>query len=64
MQSLREHRNVVAAGLAFPIIAVLYVIGAPILGYRIEWAGATMLTALGVAMGLMFYVLTAGSPKD
>jgi hypothetical protein len=30
-------------------------------GYHIEWAGVTMLIALGIAMGLMVAVLDTGS---
>jgi len=42
----------------------VYALGAVPLGYHIEWAGVTMLAALGVAMAIMFYVLIAGSAKD
>lgn len=41
-------------------LAIAYAGLAPILGYHIEWAGVTMLAALGIAMGLMWYVLNAG----
>ena len=61
MHSMNHPRNVVVIGLAFVGIAVLYAGLANPLGYKIEWAGATMLAALGVALGLMAYVLTAGS---
>ena len=42
------------------ITAVLYAALAPVFGYRVEWAGATMLVALGAALGLMFLVLHTG----
>ena len=54
-------RNSLAIGISFVITAVLYAGLANPLGYRIEWAGATMLGALGVALGIMAYVLTSGS---
>jgi hypothetical protein len=49
-------RNSLAIGIAF-----VYAGLANPLGYKIEWAGATMLAALGVALGIMAYVLTSGS---
>ena len=30
---------------------------APVFGYQVEWAGVTMLIALGAALGIMFFVL-------
>jgi type II secretory pathway component PulM len=54
-------RNSLVIGIAFVITAVLYAGLANPLGYKIEWAGATMLAALGVALGIMAYVLTSGS---
>jgi len=54
-------RNSLTIGIAFVITAVLYAGLANPLGYKIEWAGATMLAALGVALGIMAYVLTSGS---
>ena len=47
-------------GLVFPMIAVVYA-GAPtIIGTPVDWAGTTMLIALGAAMSLMAYVLVTG----
>ena len=37
---------------------------APVFGYKIEWAGATMLIALGAALGIMVFVLTSGSSDE
>ena len=54
-------RNSLTIGIAFVITAVLYAGLANPLGYKIEWAGATMLAALGVALGIMAYVLSSGS---
>jgi hypothetical protein len=33
-------------------------------GWHVDYAGATMLIALGAAMAIMAYVLIAGSPND
>jgi hypothetical protein len=46
--------------VSFVVVAIAYGALAPVLGYHIEWAGVTMLTALGIALGLMWYVLNAG----
>ena len=57
---LSQHRNALMIAIACVITAVLYAALAPVFGYRIEWAGATMLVALGAALGLMFLVLHTG----
>jgi hypothetical protein len=57
-------RNILVIAITFIALAAIYAIGAPILGYHIEWAGVTMLGALGIAMTIMFYVLFAGSSQD
>jgi hypothetical protein len=64
MHAVRRSRNAVAIGITFLIVGLAYLFLADPLGYRIEWAGVTMLVALGAAMGLMAYVLVAGSPRD
>ncbi|MBA3876463.1 MAG: hypothetical protein C0498_05930 [Anaerolinea sp.] len=64
MHPIRHPRNVVVIGGAFVIVAALYALGAVPLGYNIEWAGVTMLAALGIAMSLMAYILIAGSSRD
>jgi len=64
MHPVQHPRNVVIIGLGFVLIGALYALGAVPLGYEIEWAGVTMLGALGVAMAVMFYVLIAGSSRD
>ena len=56
-----RRRNSIVIGVTFVVIAALYGGLAPVLGYRIEWAGVTMLGALGVALGILSYVLTSGS---
>ena len=52
--------SAIIIGVGFIATAVVYAAFAPILGYHIEWAGVTMLAALGIALGLMWYVLNAG----
>jgi hypothetical protein len=64
MHPIRHPRNVAIIGIAFIAIGALYALGAVPLGYHIEWAGVTMLGALGIAMSLMAYVLIAGSSGD
>jgi hypothetical protein len=49
------------AGLVFPVIAVIYFAFPTIVDpNHVDFAGFTMLIALGVAMALMAYVLFAG----
>ncbi|HXI46203.1 MAG TPA: hypothetical protein VNH13_07865 [Candidatus Acidoferrales bacterium] len=56
-----RRRTSIIIGISFPILGLLYFAFAPVLGYHAEWAGATMLIALGAAIGIMSYVLTSGS---
>ena len=58
---LRRYRNSIVIGIACVVLATLYGGLAPVLGYKIEWAGVTMLAALGVAMGLLVAVLDTGN---
>jgi hypothetical protein len=58
---LRHPRNSIAVGLIFVIIAVVYWVVPTIGGWHVDYAGTTMLIALGAAMALMAYVLIAGS---
>lgn len=64
MHPTRHPRNVAIIGVVFVAIGFVYAVGAVPLGYHIEWAGVTMLGALGVAMSLMAYVLIAGSSEE
>jgi hypothetical protein len=64
MHPLRHPRNAVFVGLLFVIIGVLYLAIPLIGGWHVDYAGATMLVALGAAMAIMAYVLIAGSPND
>lgn len=61
MHPLRHPRNSVFVGLVFVVIAVIYWAVPTIGGWHVDYAGVTMLIALGVAMSLMAYVLIAGS---
>ena len=64
MHPLRHPRYAIAIGVVFVVVAALYWL-TPYLGNgHIDYAGITMLAGLGIAMGLMFYVLFAGSPND
>ena len=64
MHVLRHPRNAILVGLVFVVIAIFYW-AAPYFGNgHVDTAGLTLLGALGVAMGLMAYVLVAGSPRD
>lgn len=59
---MRLGRQTTAAVIAVSciVLAVLYAVLAPPLGYQIEWAGVTMLIALGAAIGIMYFALYTG----
>ena len=57
---LGRHRNALLIGLSSIVIATLYGGLAPVFNYHVEWAGVTMLVALGIALGIMVGVLEAG----
>ncbi|HTK45819.1 MAG TPA: hypothetical protein VL749_10760 [Patescibacteria group bacterium] len=57
MPRLGRHANAIIIGIGCVVTAVLYGGLAPVFGYRVEWAGVTMLVALGAALGIMFFVL-------
>jgi uncharacterized protein YjeT (DUF2065 family) len=64
MHPLRHPRNAIALGLLFVVIGLVYWL-VPYLGqWHVDYAGMTMLIALGAAMGIMAYVLIAGAPND
>ena len=53
------------AGLVFPVIAVAYFVLQVVGGANpIDYAGITMLLALGGAMSIMAYVLFAGIQRS
>ena len=57
---LRRHRNSIAIGISCVVLAALYGGLAPVFHSHVEWAGVTMLIALGAALGIMVGVLEAG----
>jgi hypothetical protein len=57
---LARSRNAIIIAVGCAVTALLYGYLAPVFGYRIEWAGVTMLFALGAALGIMFFVLHTG----
>ena len=54
---LSRYRNAIVIAIGCVVTAALYGGLAQPLGYKPEWAGVTMLTALGAALGIMFLVL-------
>ena len=64
MHPLRHPRNALVVGATFIVVAILYGALAPVFGFKVEFAGVTMLFALGIALGLMAYILIAGSPRE
>lgn len=60
MPSFGRHVNAIIIAISCVVAGVLYAVLAPPLGYHIEWAGVTMLVALGAALGIMFFVLHTG----
>jgi hypothetical protein len=61
MHPLRHPRNAALVGIVFIVIGIVYWAVPTIGGWHVDYAGVTMLLALGVAMGMMAYVLVAGS---
>jgi hypothetical protein len=55
-----RHRNAILIGISCVVLAAAYGGLAPVFHYSIEWAGVTMLVALGAAMGIMVAVLESG----
>ena len=64
MHPLRHPSYAIVVGLLFLLIAVVYYAVPALGGWHLDTAGTVMLGALGIAMGLMAYVLIAGSPSD
>lgn len=64
MHPLRHPRNAVFVGLLFVVIAVVYWFLPSFGDGHVDFAGMTMLAALGIAMAVMAYVLVAGSPRE
>lgn len=64
MHLLRHPRNAALLGILFLVIDAFYVTAPLIGGGQVDYAGATMLAALGIAMAFMAYVIAAGTPHD
>ncbi len=64
MHPLRHPRNAVLIGVLFIAIAVVYWFVPSFGSGHVDFAGMTMLAALGIAMSVMAYVLIAGSPRE
>jgi hypothetical protein len=64
MHPLRHPRNAAIVGVIFVITAAVYWALPYFFHFHLDYAGVTMLAILGIAMGLMFYVLVAGSPGE
>lgn len=61
MHPLRHPRNAALVGILFIVIAALFWVIPTMGGWHVDYAGVTMLFALGIAMAMMAYVLVAGS---
>ena len=55
-----RYRYTIIIGIACVATAAAYAGLAEPFGYNIEWAGVTMLIALGAALGIMVAVLDSG----
>lgn len=64
MHPLRHPRNAALVGILFVVIGVVFWAIPTFGGWHVDFAGVTMLLALGIAMAIMAYVLIAGSPSD
>jgi hypothetical protein len=64
MHPLRHPRNAALVGILFIAIGIVYWAVPYVGGWHLDYAGLTMLIALGAAMALMAYVLVAGSPNE
>lgn len=64
MHLIRHPRNAALIGGLFVAIAIVYWAVPTFGGWHVDYAGVTMLLALGLAMSILFYVLAAGSPHD
>jgi hypothetical protein len=58
---LKHPRNAAFLGVIFLVIGFIYWFLPTYGGWHVDYAGVTMLIALGFAMGMMAYVLVAGS---
>ena len=59
-----NRRSAVLVGLVFVVIAIIYWSVPTLTGGIVDYAGTTMLLALGVAMSLMVWVLFVGAARS
>ena len=59
-----SRRHAVLIGLVFVVIAIIYWALPTVLGGHVDFAGITMLLALGIAMTLMVWVLFTGAARN
>ncbi len=64
MHLLRHPRNAALVGIVFIVVGIIFWAIPAYGGWEMDYAGVTMLLALGVAMAVMAYVLVAGTPHD
>ena len=64
MHPLRHPRNAALVGVPFIVIGLIYWAVPYFGGWHVDYAGTTMLIALGIAISFMAYVLVAGSPNE
>jgi hypothetical protein len=57
-------RRAAAIGVIFIVIAVIYFAAPTLLNGNVDFAGVTMLIALGASMSIMAYVLMAGQSRS
>jgi hypothetical protein len=61
MHPLKHPRNAAFLGVIFLVVGILFWLVPTLGGWHVDYAGVTMLIFLSVAMGMMAYVLVAGS---
>ena len=59
-----NRRGAILVGLVFVVIAIVYWSVPYLTGGIVDYAGVTMLLALGVAMSLMVWVLFVGAARS
>lgn len=64
MHPLRRPRNTALLGGFFVLLAAAFWAVQALSNADVDFAGVTLLAALGLATGMMVYVLVAGSPRD
>ena len=64
MNPIRHPRNAAIVGILFLVIGAIYWVAPTVMNGHVDYAGLTMLIALGAAMALMAYVLVAGSSRS